>query len=282
VLTGVNGLSTIVEAVGRDRGVDMAAVHHVSTPLKMVIVPAATVCFLIVQLWLWPLWRNRHYLLLRYVAPEMAQLRNDLLNLCAAGAELHLDIHHTAYANRAIVEAVVDHCHTAGISPARTATARMAASLITFQRDNVLQDPGYGLVMSWDALMADAAAEIDQAMAVSAWEYALRDGYIAQHVYIIMFLVLDGRAFREILLIDEHPCAQAWHQQLADLIAMVMHTHGQSTPRYHTLARPKAPGNGVTWWHCATLAFQQVTVVSRLGRPSRHEAGSPDKRESTK
>ena len=42
--------------------------------------------------------------------------------------------------------------------------------------------------------MAEAAAEIDQTMALTAWEKALRESYIAQHVYRLMFLVLDSRA----------------------------------------------------------------------------------------
>jgi hypothetical protein len=169
-------------------------------------------------------------------------LRNDLLNLTAAEAELHLDIHHAAYANRAMVEAVVARCQAAGISLARSAIARMAASLITFHRDNVLQDPSYGLVTSWEQLMENAAAEIDQTMAATAWEKALRDSYVAQHVYIIMFLVLDCRAYREILLIDERPRVQAWHAQLADLIATVMQEHGHATPRAVALAQRGAAG----------------------------------------
>jgi len=174
------------------------------------------------QIWLWPLWRHRRQLLLRSMEPELVQLRNDLLNLSAAEAELHLDMHHESFANRAIVEAVAARCRAMGISPARSAIARMAASLITLHRDNVIQDMSYGFVTSWKALMADAVAEIDQAMALTAWEKALRDGYIAQHVYILMFLVLDRRAYRERLLIDEHPRVEVWHQQLADLIATVM------------------------------------------------------------
>ena len=53
-------------------------------------------------------------------------------------------------------------CQAAGISPARGAIARMATILLTFQRDNLLQDPSYGLVTSWERLMEEAAAEIDQ------------------------------------------------------------------------------------------------------------------------
>jgi hypothetical protein len=118
----------------------------------------------------------------------------------------------------------------------------MAASLITFQRDNLIQDPSYGLVTSWDALMEDAAAEIDQVMAATAWEKALRDAYVYQDVYSIMFLVLDRREPREFLLIKERPRVQTWHEQLADIIATVMHEHGQSTPRYEAMARRAARG----------------------------------------
>ena len=145
--------------------------------------------------------------------------------------------------------------------------ARTATSLITFHRDNLLQDPSYGLVTSWDALMEDAAAEIDQAMALTAWERALRDSYIAQQVYILMFLVLDCRTYREILLINEHPRVQAWHQQLADIIATVMHEHGHATPRYVTLARQAAQGNGFSRIR-ALLAGRRNGAVPGLGKPS--------------
>jgi hypothetical protein len=235
-LSGVGGTFTIVEAVGRQQGWDMTGIPQVKAPLA-ILVSAAAVGVLVNQLWLRPLWRNRRQLLARYLQQELMQLRRDLLNLSAAEAELHLDIHHEAYANRAIVEAVAARCRAAGISPARSAIARMATSLLTFHRDNLLQDPSYGLVTSWESLMEEAAAEIDQAMAATAWERALRDSYVSQHVYILMFLVLDCPAYREKLLIDERPRVQAWHEPLADLIATVMHEHGQSTPRFVALAQ---------------------------------------------
>ncbi len=235
-LSGVGGTFTIVEAVGRQQGWDMTGIPQVKAPLA-ILVSAAAVGVLVNQLWLRPLWRNRRQLLARYLQQELMQLRRDLLNLSAAEAELHLDIHHEAYANRAIVEAVAARCRAAGISPARSAIARMATSLLTFHRDNLLQDPSYGLVTSWESLMEEAAAEIDQAMAATAWERALRDSYVSQHVYILMFLVLDCPAYREKLLIDERPRVQAWHEHLADLIATVMHEHGQSTPRFVALAQ---------------------------------------------
>jgi len=84
-----------------------------------------------------------------------------------------------------------------------------ALVLLPYHRDNLLQDPGYRLVTSWEELMADAATELDQAMARTAWGKALCDGYISQQVYIIMFLVLDCRAYWEILLLDEHPRVEA-------------------------------------------------------------------------
>ncbi len=235
-LSGVGGTFTIVEAVGRQQGWDMTGIPQVKAPLA-ILVSAAAVGVLVNQLWLRPLWRNRRQLLARYLQQELMQLRSDLLNLSAAEAELHLDIHHEAYANRAIVEAVAARCRAAGISPARSAIARMATSLLTFHRDNLLQDPSYGLVTSWESLMEEAAAEIDQAMAATAWERALRDSYVSQHVYIMMFLVLDCPAYREKLLIDERPRVQAWHEHLADLIATVMHEHGQPTPRFVALAQ---------------------------------------------
>ena len=95
--------------------------------------------------------------------------------------------------------------------------------------------------------MEDAAAEIDQAMALTAWERALRDGYIAQHVYILMFLVLDRHEYREQLLIDERPRAEAWHEQLADLIATVMQAHGHPTPRSESMARRVAHQRARLW-----------------------------------
>jgi hypothetical protein len=203
---------------------------------------AATVCVLVGQIWLRPLWRHRRQLLLRYLEPELVQLRNDLLNLSAEEAELHLDIHHEAYANRVMVEAVTARCRAAGIPPARVAIAHMATSLLTFQREHLLQDPSYGLVTSWEALMEEAAAEMDQTMAATAWEKALRDSYVSQHVYIIMFLVLDGRAYRERLLIDERPRVQPWHERLADMVATVMQEHGHATPRAAALAQRAAAG----------------------------------------
>ena len=245
-LSVVGGLLTIVEAVGRSRGMDMTEILQVKAPFA-ILVSAATVGMLVTQLWLRPLWRHRRQLLARYLQPDLLHLRNDLLNLSAAEAELHLEIHHTAYANRTIVEAVAARCQAAGISPARGAIARMATSLLTFHRDNLLQDPGYGLVTSWERLMEEAAAEIDQTLATTAWEHALRDSYVSQHVYILMFLVLDSPAFREKLLMNERPRVQAWHEHVADLIATVMQEHGHPTPRARTLARRASGGTSWAW-----------------------------------
>jgi hypothetical protein len=276
-LTGLSGLCTVVEAVGQYYAMDIAIVDQTKSVLKIML-PAGGMSVLIGQLWLRPLWRHRRQVLLRYVEPELVQLRNDLLNLSAVEAELHLDIHHAAYANRAIVEAVAARCRAAGIPPARCAMARMATSLITFHRDNLLQDPGYGLVTSWEELMEDAATEIDQAMARTAWGKALCDGYISQQVYLIMFLVLDCRAYREILLLDEHPRVEAWHQQLADIIATVMHQHGHATPRYSTLARRSAKSNGFRRIR-TMLACRWVGDAPGLGRSARDAAGSLGDRE---
>jgi hypothetical protein len=246
VLTGVPGFMTMIEAVARHRGLDMAVMQQVRITFT-VLVLTGTAVVLAVQIWLWPLWRHRRQWLARYIETELVQLRHDLLNLSAEEAELHLNIHHEHYANRVIVEAVAARCRAAGISSARTAIARMAASLLTFHRDNVIQDTRYGLVTSWEALMAEAAAEIDQTMALTAWEKALRDGYIAQHVYRLMFLVMESRAFREKLLIDERPRVEAWHEQLADLIATVMQAHGHPTPRYESVARRAAHQRARLW-----------------------------------
>ena len=245
-LSALGGTFTIVEAVGRQQGWDVTGIPQVKAPLA-IVVSAAAVGVLVTQIWLRPLWRHRRQWLARYLQADLVQLRNDLLNLSAEEAERHLDIHHTAYANRAIVEAVAARCHAAGISPARNAIARMATCLLTFHRDNLLQDPGYGRVTSWESLMEEAAAEIDQAMATTAWERALRDSYVSQHVYIVMFLVLDSPAYREKLLIDERPRVQAWHEQLADMIATIMQEHGQSTPRWVALGQRRMARKWFAW-----------------------------------
>jgi hypothetical protein len=279
VLAGVAGTLTIVEAVGRHQGMDMALVHQVKTPFTASVLTLSAL-FLVGQIWLWPLWQHRRQLLFRSFEPDLVQLRNDLLNLSVTEAERHLDMHHETYANRAIVEDVAAHCRAAGVSPARGAMARMAVSLLTFHRDNVIQDPSYGLVTSWNELMEAAAAEIDQAMAATAWEQALRDSYISQQVYIIMFLVLESRAYREILLVNERPRIQAWHQHLADIIATVMHEHGQSTPRYSALARRSASNR---------LARLRARLTSRWGgagvgmaRAAQDDAGQEGERTSTR
>ncbi len=278
-LAAVAGTLTIVEAVGRHDGVDMAWVHHVKLPLTVGVLTAAA-GMLVAQVWLWPLWRQRRQLLARYVEPELVQLRDDLLNLSAVQAALQLDIHQEAYANRIIVEAVAARCRAAGVSAARQATARMAASLLTFQRTNMLKDPIYDPDTSWEALTEEAAAEIDKMMALTAWQKAMRESYVSQDVYILLFLVLDSPAYREQLLIDERPRVAAWHQTLADLIATVMHEHGQSTPRSVTLARRSAPGS--------RLARIRTRLASRGGRaaPDRgmaaqDEAGHAGGREPT-
>ena len=245
-LSALGGTFTIVEAVGRQQAWDVAGIPQVKAPLA-IVVSAAAVGVLVTQIWLRPLWRHRRQWLARYLQADLVQLRNDLLNLSAEEAERHLDIHHTAYANRAIVEVVAARCHAAGISAARNAIARMATCLLTFHRDNLLQDPGYGRVTSWESLMEEAAAEIDQAMATTAWERALRDSYVSQHVYIVMFLVLDSPAYREKLLIDERPRVQAWHEQLADMIATVMQEHGQSTPRWVSLSQRQTARKWFAW-----------------------------------
>ena len=81
-----------------------------------------------------------------------------------------------------------------------------------------------------------------------------------------MFLVLDCRAYREILLIDERPQVQVWHQHLADLIATVMHAHGHATPRDVTLAQPAAPGNGFSVRRML-LAGRRNGTMPGLGKP---------------
>jgi hypothetical protein len=269
VLTGVPGSMTMLEAVARHRGLDMAVMQQVRITFT-VIVLLATALVLAGQIWLWPLWRHRHQLLLRYVEPELVRLRNELLNLSAVEAERHLDLSYAASANRAIVDDVAARCRAAGISPARVAMARMATTLITCHRDNLLQDPGYGLVTSWEALREEAATAIDEAMARTAWDHALREGYVSQQVYILMFLVLDSRAFREILLIKERPRVEPWHQQVADLIATVMHEHGHATPHAGTVAQRSAPRHPLVrrWARWVSRWGSTVRGWSRWG----HEA----------
>ena len=104
---------------GRQQAWDVAGIPQVKAPLA-IVVSAAAVGVLVTQIWLRPLWRHRRQWLARYLQADLVQLRNDLLNLSAEEAERHLDIHHTAYANRAIVEVVAARCHAAGISPAGT------------------------------------------------------------------------------------------------------------------------------------------------------------------
>jgi hypothetical protein len=240
VLAGVAGTLTIIEAVGRHYGADMDVLHRVKTPFTASVL-TLNALLMVGQIWLWPLWRHRHLLLMRYLESGLIQLRNDLLNLSVAEAERHLDLHTEMYANRAIVEAVAARCRAAGIPHARGAMARMAVSLLTLHRDNVLQDPSYSPGTTWDMLQEEAAAEIDQAMAATAWEQALRDSYISQQVYILMFLVLESRAYRAILLVNERPQVQAWHEYVADIIAAVMREHGHPTPRAAAMARRGTP-----------------------------------------
>ena len=151
----------------------------------------------------------------------------------------------------------------------------MATSLITFQRDNLLQDPSYGLVTSWETLMEAAAAEIDQTMAATAWAKALRDSYVSQHVYIIMFLVLDRREYRERLLLDERPRVQSWHEQLADIIATVMQEHGQSTPHAVALVQRGAAGKPLARIR-ARWASRLREMIPPLFRSSPHEGGNAE------
>jgi hypothetical protein len=269
-LAGIAGTFTIVEAVGRKTGMDITVIHRVKGPFAFFLI-AATVCVLVGQVWLRPLWRHRRQLLLRYVEPELVQLRNDLLNLSAAEAELQLDLHHAAYANRAMVEAVTARCRAAGIAPTRVAIARMATILITVQREHLLQDPSYGLGISWEALMQEAAAEIDQTMAATAWAKALRDSYVTQYVYIVMFLVLESRAYRERLLLDERPQVQPWHERLADIIATVMQEHGHATPRAVALAQRKAAGTLLARIRARWTARRRETPSGRMSFPPEGE-----------
>jgi len=195
-------------------------------------------------------------------------------------AALQLDIHQEAYANRIIVEAVAARCRAAGVSAARQATARMAASLLTFQRTNMLKDPIYDPDTSWKTLTEEAAAEIDKMMALTAWQKAMRESYVSQDVYILLFLVLDSPAYREQLLIDERPRVAAWHQTLADLIATVMHEHGQSTPRSVTLTRRSAPGSRLARIR-ARLASRGGRAAPDRGMAAQDEAGHAGGREPT-
>ncbi len=176
-------------------------------------------------------------------------------------------MHNEGYANRAIVEHVAARCRATGISRGRCAMARMAASIITFDRDNVIQDPGYGLFTSWSELTEEAAAEIDTRMAATAWEEARHMGFISQQVYIIVFLVLDRAEFRDILLVDERPRIESWHRTIAEIIATVMHEHGQVTPLYARMARRSARESIIAraW---ARLVPGRGRSIPGLGMPS--------------
>jgi hypothetical protein len=262
-LAGVGGTLTLVETLGHATDVDITGVQRVKGPFALVLVAAAA-CVWVSQIWLRPLWRQRRQLLLRYLEPDLVQLRNDLLNLSAVEAELHLDMHPAAYANRVMVEAVAARCRAAGIAPARVAIARMATCLLTFQREHLRQDPTDGRSLSWEALMQEAAAEIDQTIAATAWAKAMRNSYVTQHVYIVMFLVLDSRTYRERLLLDERPRIRSWHVQLADLIATVMQEHGHATPRAIVLAQRRAARTPWAWLRARWAARRRDT----LPRPS--------------
>src|SRR5262249_37646151 len=181
----------------------------------------------------------------------------------------HLEMHYTAYTNRVMAEAVAARCRAAGLSPARSAIARMATILLTFHRDNLIQDPSYGLVTSWNRLMEEAAAEIDQTIAATAWAHAMRDSYVSQHVYILMFLVLESPAVHAKLLIDERPRVQPWHADVADLIATVMQEHGHTTPRAIALAQRAAAGS--PW---ARIRARWAT--RRRAMPPRPRSSSPE------
>jgi hypothetical protein len=265
-LAGVGGTLTIVETLGHATGVDITGVQRVKGPFALVLVAAAA-CAWVSQIWLRPLWRQRRQLLVRYLEPDLVQLRNDLLNLSAVEAELHLDMHPAAYANRVMVEAVAARCRAAGFAPARVAIARMATCLITFQREHLRQDPTYGRSISWEALMQEAAAEIDQTIAAAAWAKAMRNSYVTQNVYIVMFLVLDSRTYRERLLLDERPQVQSWHAQLADLIATVMQEHGHATPRAVALAQRRVAGTPWAWIRARWAARRRATPPRRMVPP---------------
>jgi hypothetical protein len=100
-------------------------------------------------------------------------------------------------------------------------------------------------------------------------------------MYIIMFLVLDCAPFRDVLLIDERPRIEPWHRQIAEIIATVMHNHGQPTPLYERMARRPVP-RGIAGWIRARLASRRYGSVSRLGMPSSDEPGSHGYHEPTR
>jgi hypothetical protein len=156
----------------------------------------------------------------------------------------------------------------------------MAASLLTFQRTNMLKDPIYDPDTSWKTLTEEAAAEIDKMMALTAWQKAMRESYVSQDVYILMFLVLDSPAYREQLLVDERPRVAAWHQTLADLIATVMHEHGQSTPRSVALAQQSAPGSRLARLR-ARLTSRWGGTASAIGKSAQDKAGQEGDRRPT-
>jgi hypothetical protein len=124
--------------------------------------------------------------------------------------------------------------------------------------------------------MEETAAEIDHTMAATAWHRALRDSYVSQHVYILMFLVLESRAYRERLLLDERPLVQPWHERLADMIATVMQEHGHTTPRAVALAQRGAAGTPWAWLRARWASRQRETPPGRF-RSSPHTGGNGER-----
>ena len=167
--------------------------------------------------------------------PELVRLRNDLLNLSAAEAELHLDIHRTAHATRVMVDAVAARCRAAGIPPPgwRSPGWRRASCLSARA-----SPPGPLAGHLWEALMETGPEEWTRRRR-SAWHRASatarRQPALYRHVS-----RPRSRAYREHAAGRTAP-GQSWHAQLANIIATVM--QGTGTAR----VVPGATRSGEPW-----------------------------------
>ena len=98
-------------------------------------------------------------------------------------------------------------------------------------------------------------------------------GFVAAiGIPLVMFLVLDSRAYRERLLLDERPRIRSWHVQLADLIATVMQEHGHATPRAIVLAQRRAAGTPWAWLR-ARWASRPRDTLPRPSPPAPGDGG---------
>lgn len=220
----VSGLLTVMEATARASDVDPTLIHAAKAPLAIGLIGLSGIV-LAFHVYVWPLWTNRKALLLRYVQPEHVRLRNELVELLIQVDERRLDMHPEAHANRSIVRDVDERCRTRGLEPAHRKVVVEATRLITFNRSNVLNEPDYVDADSWSDLDYGTRTQVDQRIAATAWEQAKRDIYFLSDVSLVCALVLGPDDMRETYARE----ALAWHHEVAEIIAVVMGEHGQST-----------------------------------------------------